>query len=67
MQLVAPSRQGFVFRGGDTLQQGLVLKRSEQGAYDSTWSAVWGPQRRVRVHHRWLRWRGCRPSVGHRQ
>jgi hypothetical protein len=26
VQLVAPSRLGFVFRGGDTLQQGLVLE-----------------------------------------
>lgn len=45
-----------MFRGGDTLQQGLVLEDREQGVYDSTWTAVWGPQRRVRDHHRWLRW-----------
>jgi hypothetical protein len=56
VQLVAPSRLGFVFRGGDTLQHGLVLERREQGVYDSTWTAVWSPQRHVRDHHRWLRW-----------
>ena len=56
VQLVAPSRLGFVFKGSDTLQHGLVLERREQGAYDSTWTAVWGPQRQVRDHHRWLRW-----------
>ena len=36
-----------MFRVGDTLQQGQVLERREQDAYDSTWTAVWGPQRRV--------------------
>jgi hypothetical protein len=44
-----------VFRGGDTLQHGLVLEHREQGVYESTWTAVWGPQRHVRDHHRWLR------------
>lgn len=66
VQLVAPSRLGFVFRGGDTLQHGLVLERREQGAYDSTWTAVWGPQRHVRDHHRWLRWQ-LREATGDRR
>ena len=66
VQLVAPSRLGFVFRGGEPLQQGLVLERREQGAYDSTWTAVWGPQRRVRDHHRWLRWQ-LREATGERR
>jgi hypothetical protein len=56
----------LVFRGGDTLQQGLVLEHREQGAYDSTWTAVWGPQRRVRDHHRWLRWH-LREATGERR
>jgi alpha-glucosidase len=64
--LVAPSRLGFVFRGGEPLQQGLVLDRREQGAYDSTWTAVWGPQRRVRDHHHWLRWQ-LREATGGRR
>lgn len=55
-----------MFRGGDTLQQGLVLERREQGEYDSTWTAVWGPQRRVRDHHRWLRWQ-LREATGARR
>jgi hypothetical protein len=66
VQLVAPSRLGFVFKGSDTLQHGLVLERREQGAYDSTWTAVWGPQRRVRDHHRWLRWH-LREATGERR
>ena len=56
----------LVFRGGEPLQQGLVLERREQGAYDSTWTAVWGPQRRVRDHHRWLRWQ-LREATGERR
>ncbi len=66
VHLVAPSRLGFVFKGSDTLQHGLVLERREQGAYDSTWTAVWGPQRRVRDHHRWLRWH-LREATGERR
>ena len=66
VQLVAPSCLGFVFKGSDTLQHGLVLERREQGAYDSTWTAVWGPQRRVRDHHRWLRWH-LREATGERR
>ena len=55
-----------MFRGGDTLQHGLVLEHREQGVYDRTWTAVWGPQRRVRDHHRWLRWH-LREATGDRR
>ncbi len=61
--LVAPSRLGFVFRGGDTLQQALELERRAQGVHDSTWMSVWGPQRALRDHHHWLRWE-LRPRRG---
>ena len=53
--VIQPSRLGFAFRGGDTLQKSVRITGTARDSADVTWTQPWGEVARVRDHHRELR------------
>lgn len=65
--VLLPSRLGFAFRGGDTLQRALRITGTARDSADVTWTQPWGEVARVRDHHNELRVRVAEDKAPNRR
>ncbi len=54
LQVLAPSKMGFVFGDQDSLYANLEVKDVETSSFDETWEQVWGEKHFIRNHYNQL-------------
>lgn len=55
IDVIKPSRLGFVLRDQPDLKDGFVIKEMKRTHHDETWTQVWGEKKYIRNHYNELR------------
>ncbi len=54
IEVLSPSKMGFVFRDNDSLHKNFKITDVEETTFDETWEQVWGEKKEIRNHYNQL-------------